>query len=358
MTDSVETMAPFRVPATAAILRVALLSVAPVVAALLISGLVLMAAGGNPISYYNYVVVRGLFRPSGFEATLVYMIPMLIVASALIVSFKAGLWNLGIDGQVLVGTLAASIAAPWLADRIHFIPALMLSVIIAGVVGALWAIPMAALKAYHGINEVIAGVMMGFLARSMCAAIIKMAAYDPNTMSPQTYSLPVEYRLPTLFGTTVNIGIILAIVVVLACHVMMTRTGFGLKLTLLGLNPKVSRHVGLSVPKLMIVTLCLSGALGGIAGAIDVVGVLGNMQAIWSPAYGDAVVPLVFLARLNGYASIVYIFFFAVLHVGSLSAATRVGVPQDFTLVLVGLLLVFLALAEFLNQRLALSRKG
>lgn len=358
MTDSVETLVTIRTPATATILRVILLSVFPVLAALLISALVLMAVGGNPVSYYTYVVTRGLLRPSGFEATLVYMIPMLIVASALIVSFRAGLWNLGIDGQVLVGTLAASIAAPWLADRIHFVPALIISILIAGAAGALWAVPMAMLKAYQGINEVISGVMMGFLARSMCAAIIKMSANDPNSMSPQTYSLPVEDRLPSMFGTTVNIGIVLAIVIVLCCHVMMTRTAFGLKLNLLGLNPKVSRHVGLNVPRLMIVTMCLSGALGGIAGAVDVVGVLGNMQAIWSPAYGDAVVPLVFLARLNGYASIVYIFFFAVLHVGSLSAATRVGIPQDFTLVLVGLLLVFLALAEFLNQRLTLFRKA
>jgi len=106
------------------------------------------------------------------------------------------------------------------------------------------------------------------------------------------------------------------------------------------------------------VTMCLSGALGGFAGAVDVVGVLGNMQATWSPTYGDAVVPLVFLARLNGYATIVYIFFYAVLHVGSASAATRLGIPQDFTLVLVGLLLVFLALAEFVDQRFNARKKA
>jgi simple sugar transport system permease protein len=359
MTDSsIQTYAQGAKPALAVILRPLLLSVAPVLAALLISALVLTLAGGEPLSYYGYIVNRGLFRPSGIQATLVYMIPMLIVAAALIVSFRAGLWNLGIDGQVLAGTLAAAIVGPWLAAHMHFLPALILSMAFAALVGGLWAVPMAALKAYQGVNEVISGVMMGFLARSACAAIVKLWAHDPNSLSPQTYSLPIADRLPLLLGTNVNMGILLAIVIILGCHVMMTRTAYGLKLNLLGLSPRAGRHVGINVKRLSLLTMCFSGALGGLAGAIDVVGVLGNMQATWSPSYGDAVVPLVFLARLNGYASIIYIFFFSVLHVGSASAATRLGIPQDFTLVLVGLLLVFLALAEFLDQRFKVGRKG
>ena len=357
MTDNADTLvsAAHKSPMLV-VWRPLLLSVFPVVAALVVSGLILMAAGGNPFSYYAYIVERGLFRASGFQATLVYAIPMLIIGAALIVSFKAGLWNLGIDGQVLVGTLAAGIVGPWLADRMHFGLALVLTMVIASAIGALWAVPMAALKAYQGINEVISGLMMSFLATSLCSAIIKLVAGDPASLSPQTYSLAVENRLPRMFGTNVNIGLVIALVIIIGCHLMMTRTAFGLKLRMLGLNPRASRHVGLAVPNLTLVTMCLSGALGGLAGAIDVVGVLGNMQAIWNPGYGFAVVPLVFLARLNGFAVIIFIFVFSVLHVGSASAATRLGIPQDFTLVLVGLLLAFLALAEFADQHLSTKK--
>jgi len=357
MIDNAESLAPtLHKPTALSLSRPLLLSVFPVIAALVASGVILMLAGGDPFSYYAYIVKRGLLRPSGFEATLVYAIPMLIIGAALIVSFRAGLWNLGVDGQVLVGTLAAGIAAPWLADRMHFGLALLLTLLIASAVGALWAVPMAALKAYQGINEVISGLMMSFLATSLCSAIIKLVAGDPASLSPQTYSLAVENRLPRMFGTNVNIGLVLALIIIIGCHLMMTRTAFGLKLRLLGLNPRSARHVGLAVPRLTLVTMCLSGALAGLAGAVDVVGVLGNMQAIWNPAYGFAVVPLVFLARLNGFAVIAFVFVFSILQVGSASAATRLGIPHDFTLVLVGLLLAFLALAEFADQRLN-SRK-
>jgi ABC-type uncharacterized transport system permease subunit len=210
---------------------------------------------------------------------------------------------------------------------------------------------MAALRAYQGINEIISGLMMSFLASSFCAAMIKLVVGDKSSYNPQTMTLAIDDRLPPLFGSSVNLGIVIALVIIIGTHLMIARTSFGIKLRLLGLNPKAAEHAGLPVPQLTLLTLCLSGAFAGIAGGVDLVGVLGNMKAEWNPGYGFAVVPLVFLARLNGYATIAFIFVFSVLKVGSASAATRLGIPMDFTLIVVGLLLAFLALAEYAEQR-------
>ena len=131
----------------------------------------------------------------------------------------------------------------------------------------------------------------------------------------------------------------------------MTRTAFGLKLQIVGANPRAAIHAGLNVPALTLATFALSAGLVGLGGAVEILGVWGTVRAEWNPAYGLLVIPLVFLARFNGIAVIGFVLFFAVLMIGGESASRRLGVPHFYILVLVGLLLVFLALTEFLDHR-------
>lgn len=338
-------------------LKPVVLALVPVLAALVAAGLVLLVLGSDPLHYYGYVAERGLLRWRGLQATIVHMVPLLIMGAALIVSFRSGLWNLGIDGQYMLGTLAAGVAAPALATSLPIALALVGAIAIGAGVGALWALPPAILRARHGINEVISGLMMSLMANSLVAAAIKLWFKDPGSLEPQTFTLPVEDRLPLIGNTEINIGIFVALAVVIACHLMMTRTATGLRFRVLGLNPAAADHAGLGTKRMTLTILCLSGALGGMAGATELVGVLGKIQASWRPEYGFAVVPLVFLARMNGWAVIVFVFAFSVLEIGGASAATRLGVPQYFTHVLVGFLLLFLALSEYLDQKRR-ARKG
>ena len=111
---------------------------------------------------------------------------------------------------------------------------------------------------------------------------------------------------------------------------------------------------GLGVPALTVSVFALSAGLAGLAGAIDILGVYGNVRADWNPAYGMAVIPVVFLARMNGWAAITFVFLFSILSIGGESAARRLGVPQDFTLVFVAIVLIVLALAEYYTQRASL----
>lgn len=328
----------------------------PVLLALTAGGLILLALDKNPFDYYAFVVERGLLSWAGLQETITRSAPLLLIAAGLIVAFRAGIWNLGVDGQFLLAAVIAAALAPALVEVLPGWLALLVCCLVAFVTGALWSLVPAILKARYGINEIITSLMMSFLGISFANVLVKLAFRDPSTTVPQTVTLPVEERLARLFGSTINLGIVIAVLAVLLVHLMMTRTAFGLKLQVVGANPRAAIHAGLPVGRLTIATFALSAGCAGLAGAVEVVGVLGTIRADWNPAYGLLVVPLVFLARFHGPAVIAFVFCFAVLQIGGESAARRLGVPHFFVLVLVGLLLLFLAVVEYLDQRRRLRR--
>ena len=333
------------------LMRFLLTTLGPILAALVTSGLVLVAFGINPLSYYAFVVQKGLLSGLGLEQTLTRMAPLLFLAAGLIVAFRAGIWNLGVDGQFLLGAVVAAAFAPAFLGILPGWLLLLSGFLLAGAVGALWSVLPALLRAYQGVNEIITTLMMTFLGVSLANVLVKLVFLDPETTVPQTRTLPVEDRLPRLFDTTISSGLLWALAAVILVHLVMTRTAFGLKLRTVGANPLAACHAGLSVPRLTVAVFAISAAFAGLAGASEILGVNGNVRADWNPAYGLMVIPLVFLARLDGVGSIVLIFFYSALLIGSESAARRVGVPQDFTLVLVATLLIFLGLAEWLDHR-------
>ncbi len=334
------------------------LMIGPIVAALVIAGAILAVAGVDPIAYYGYVLQRGLLSPVGVQQTLTRMAPLLCIAAGLIIAFRAGIWNLGTDGQFLLGAVTAAACGPPLAAIMPVSLALLLSALLSTLVAVVWSMLPALLRAYQGVNEIITTLMMTFLGTSLANVLVKLVFRDPGTTVPQTRTLAVEDRLPRLFDTTVSSGLIVGLVAIVAVHLMMTRTAFGLRLRIVGASPRAALHAGLSVPALTVAVFGLSAGLAGLAGAVDILGVQGNVRADWNPAYGMAVIPVVFLARMNGFAAIAFVFLFSILSIGGESAARRLGVPQDFTLVFVAIVLIVLALTEYYAQRLNLAREA
>ena len=329
----------------ASILRVAI----PVALALVVGGLILLILGKDPLTYYSFVLQRGLLRWGGLQETLTRMAPLLLIAAGLIVAFRAGIWNLGGDGQFLLAAVITAALGPALIDVLPRSLTLVICMLASVLVGAIWSLLPAILKARYGVNEIITSLMMSFLGTSFANVLVKLAFRDPGTTVPQTRDLPVDDRLPRLFDTTIHSGLLIALAVVVLVHLMMTRTAFGLKLQVVGANPAAAVHAGLNVGWLTIATFAISAGLIGLAGSVEILGVFGTVRADWNPAFGLLVVPLVFLARMNGYAVIGFTLFFSALMIGGESAAMRMGVPQHFVLVLVALLLVFLALVEYLD---------
>jgi simple sugar transport system permease protein len=227
----------------AALLRV----LVPVALALIVGGLILLALGKDPLGYYGYVLERSLLRWGGAQETLTRMAPLLLIAAGLIVAFRAGIWNLGGDGQFLLAAVGSAALAPALIAVLPRGLTLLVCMLAGSLIGALWSVIPAVLKARYGVNEIITTLMMSFLGTSLANVLIKLVLRDPDTTVPQTRSLPVDDRLPRLFGTTIHCGLVIAVVVVVGIHLMMTRTAFGLRLQVLGANRAAAVHAGLRV---------------------------------------------------------------------------------------------------------------
>jgi simple sugar transport system permease protein len=154
-------------------------------------------------------------------------------------------------------------------------------------------------------------------------------------------------------GTSIHVGVVVALATCLVTYMVFARTSFGTRIDVLGANARAAVHMGIDVPRLIVVAFLISGALIGLAAAIDIQGIHGYMRADWNPAYGLAVVPLVFLARMNALALIPFAALFSLLSIGGLYAARRAGIPSDFVLLFMGILLLFMVGTQFLTDRRA-----
>jgi general nucleoside transport system permease protein len=325
----------------------------PVLLALVVTGVLLAFMGADAIAFYRDILTAGLFRATGLQDTITRMSPILLIAAGLIVVFRANLWNLGADGQYLLGAAFVAGAGPALLAA-GLPPILMwalLSTIAMGV-GAAWTIIPAWLKSRYGINEIITTLMMSFIGVSLANILVK-GPFKGTAMVPQTEVIPVEARLAVLPGTSIHIGVLVALAVCAVIYVVFARTAFGTRLDVLGANPRAAVHLGIDVKRLIIVAFLISGALVGLAASMDIQGIFGYMRADWNPAYGLAVVPIVFLARFNALAVIPFAFFFSMLSIGGSYAARRADLPADFVLLFVGLMLLFMVVTQYLRDRRA-----
>jgi simple sugar transport system permease protein len=347
--------APSGPPRWARVRDTVIRSIVPVVLALVAGGLLLLALGRNPITFYQNVW-KGGFQNGAWQDSAILMAPLLFIAAGLTVIFKANIWNLGYNGQFLLGAALVSGYGPRLVGTVPNVVAWTLLFLLAAAAGAAWTIIPAVLKARYGTNEIITTLMMSFIGVDLANILVKGPFQDPTVNIPQTRVLPLDRMLPNIHGTRIHAGLAVALVATLVVHYMLTRTAFGLRLQILGANPRAARHAGVGISRLIIVGFLISGALIGAAAAADILGLWGYQRANWNPAYGDTVIPFVFLARLNALAVIPFIAFFSILSTGGDLATQQANLPTDFLLVLVALILLFMTIIEYLGRRRDLGR--
>jgi simple sugar transport system permease protein len=201
--------------------------------------------------------------------------------------------------------------------------------------------------------------MMNFIGINLANILVKGPFLTDLPGVPRTEILPLSERLPLIGNSQVHIGIVIAVALMLLIHFMMTRTPLGLRLRVLGANPRAAVHLGLRRTRLTFAAFAGSGALIGLSAAVSMLGDWGSFRADFNPAYGFLMVPLVFLARMNALGTMALVAVFAVIQIGGDTATRRADLPTHFILVLVGLLLFFMAITEFYRlrreRRLALS---
>lgn len=329
----------------------AIRSLVPLMLALLAGGVLLAVLGRNPFSFYGSVWTYGVAQ-GGWQQSAVTMIPFLLIATGLAVIFRANIWNLGYWGQFALGAALVAGLGPWLTRHLPLALAFALLFLVAGAAGAAWTLIPAALKALYGTNEIVTTLMMSFIGVDIANMLIKGPFHDPAVQTPQTQSIDFGKLMPAIPGTTIDWSIAVALAFVGAVHFLLTRTAFGLRLHVLGLNPRAARHVGANVPRLIITSFLISGGLIGAAAAAWLLSPLqGYLRADQIPNYGDLIIPFVFLARLNALAVVPFVAFYAVLFTGGTLATTSVNLPTDFLLVLVALILLFMTVIEYLGRR-------
>ena len=331
-------------------LQVLIRTIAPLLLALAATGGVIWAMGVNPVQFYGDIIALGL-GGTGWQKSLTLMAPLLLIALGLIIAFRAQLWNLGYSGTYLLAAAVVAGMAPTIMQAVPFLLGVLLLLAMALAVGAAIGFLPALLKAKYGTNEIVTSLMMSFIAIGAANLLVKGPFQDPGVTVPQTRVLDLGLMLPFIPGTRIHVGFVIALVIVLAFHVILTRSAFGLKIDVLGASPKAATHAGINVKRLIVVVFLLSSGMIALAGAIDMLGLWGYMRTGFNPTYGDKILPFVFLARLNPLGSIPLVAFYAVLATGGTIAAQQVGLSVDFLLIIVALILFFMTLIELIGTR-------
>jgi general nucleoside transport system permease protein len=334
-------------------------SILPLVLALATGAIVLAAIGVDPVDYYKDIFSGGI-EFAAWQDSAMRVAPLLLIAVGLIVAFKAGIWNLGMDGQFLLAAAVIAGIGPRLEPHLPNALNLLLLFLVAGAVGAAWTIVPAVLKARYELNEIITTLMMTFIGINLAQILVKGIFQDPTTTTPQTRAFDFAALLPAIPGTEsatrrwpgIHIGVLIALAAAVVVWFLMARTSFGLRLGVLGASARSARHMGLDVTRLIVVAFLVSGMLVGFAAATEILGVKGYVRSDWNPAFGLWVVPLVFLARLHPIGVIPYVALLSVTSIGGDFAAQSAGLTSRFTLLLVGLTLIFMALTEWLSRRI------
>jgi simple sugar transport system permease protein len=323
-----------------------------VVLSIVAGSVVLLITGHDPVEVYRALIERAVLRPAGLEETVVRATPLMITGVAVLIAVRAGIWNIGIDGQVLVAALAAAVAAALVTDAGR--PVVWLTATVAGLVaGAAWALPAALLRARFGVNEIVTTIMFNYVALFLTAWLVKGPLRDRSVVSPQTELIPRELRLVSLGDTRTHAGIIVALVLVVLVGWALRRTVAGLELRVVGENPRAAAVALIPVRAYLFGALVVSGAVGGLAGANDILSTKGTFQAEWDPGYGFTAFALVFLARRSAWALVPGALLLGMLAYGADVMPRAAGIDPAFFGVIEGTLLASLAAPVLIRGLLA-----
>lgn len=315
-------------------------SVMAILLALLVSGLLLLATGHNPLNAFG-TLFRGAFgNVNRFAETLVKTIPILIIALGTSVAFKCKLWNIGGNGQYTIGAIAAVAVAVYVPIPyifripLSFLASVSAGVILGGLIG--W------LRARMNANEVITTLMINYIVMYMLSWLVNSPMIDPEGFGfPQTKLVPEQMRLSVLIpGTRLHMGLLIAVVLVLV-GIVFWKSKPGFRISLTGESTEVAKASGINVEKHIILTMMISAAIPAIAGWVDVFGIHGRLQENLPGELGTIAVVVALLGGLNPIGITFSALFFSALVVGGSSMQRFEGVPYSLVGIIQGLIIIF-----------------
>jgi simple sugar transport system permease protein len=336
-------------PTVSPVMR-ALAPIAAFVTAFLVAGLVVWLLGRSPAAAFRVYVSDPLQDPWSIQELVVKATPMALIAIGLSYCFRANLWNIGAEGQYVIGAVFGG----WLALATHgteagawVLPA-MLALGIAG--GALYGLIPAFLKTRFGVNEILTSLMLVYVAQLTLDYLARGPWRDPKGFNfPQSVTFDPAATLPPIFETgRVHYGAIFALCAILVTAVVLGYTLFGYRLRLTGDAPRAARFAGFSSKATTLAVFAISGGLAGLAGITEVSGQIGQLQPTISPGYGFTAITIAFLGRLHPIGILVASLVVALTFIGGESAQILLKLPLDLTTAFQGILLLCVLAADAL----------
>lgn len=322
-----------------------------VVAAFVVVGIFLAALGFNVLQAYVTILYTSFRTPFGFVQTLQKYVPLLLQALAFTVPLTAGKFNIGGEGQLIVGAIGAAAVGIMLAGLP--LPLLLPLVILAGIVaGGFWAAIPAWLLYQFGINEILTTVMMNFVSFSLIDYVATEIWRDPAAGHPTTVPIGAGGELPLLVARPpLNSGILLALLVAVLVYVYVNRTPGGYELVATGANARASRVFGIDVRTMFLLSLIAGGALAGLSGAIEVAGVQHRLIEGLQSNFLLLGIIIGLMARGNLLAVPFVAFFIAVLEVGASALQRTMMIPVEIVFIVEALILLFVLLSDVVRRR-------
>jgi ABC-type uncharacterized transport system permease subunit len=327
------------------------LGLIPIILALLVTTLILLLVGAPPGEAYGNILAGAFESPDKWASVVTATVPLLLCSAGLLITFAAGLWNIGVEGQIVAGALLTS----WLALNLTLPPILFIPLLlVAGLAGgALWGLLAGWLKVYGGVHEIFGGVGLNFIATVLTNYLIfgPWKPADGATMSG-TDPFPQAAWLPRLGELPVHpIAVVLALVAIVLVYFALRGTTWGLKLKAIGNNQRSAFLMGIPTRRYMLVAFLVCGALAGMAGSIQAIGVRQRLIPSISAGYGFLALLVVLLTGYRPLWVLPVALFFAIVGVGSPRLELSMQLDSALGGTLEGLIVLFVLLAQGVRRR-------
>lgn len=318
---------------------------------LLIGGVLILVAKANPISAYGELFKGAFGGLRQISDTLIQACPIMIIGLGMSAAFRARVWNIGAEGQYYMGALLGGLVALYLPP---FLPRgiLILVMLLAGILGgALWGFIPAVFKIKKGMNEIISTLMLNYIAILLMQYLVRGPLQDPKGYLPSSAQFSPATLLPTLFGTRIHIGIVIAFLLAPVVFGLLWKTPFGFQLRAVGSRASVARYAGARVEKIIAFVMVFSGGLAGLAGIIQVASTYTRLKASISINYGFNGVLVALLGRMNPFGVVLASIFFAALTTGAQSMHVVYHLPIDLSSAIQAIIVLSVLAVDALARR-------
>lgn len=320
--------------------RLLLVQLALLAGAIVLSSALVFISGKNPFDAWSALAAGSFGSWNAFLNVWTKTCPLLLTGLAVAIAFRSGFWNIGAEGQFIAGAIAAGAigAMSGIPAPIHYA-----LVAIGGFgAGALWCLAAAWLRFHRGASEVISTILLNFIAAYLLAWLVHGWLMQESRAQPIGDPIAQALRLPRVggAGSTLHVGVFFALLSSFAGHHFFRRTKTGFHLRAVGANPVASTWAGIPVRRRIAIAAILSGGIAGLAGVMEILGVLGRLFDRVSPGYGFTAIAVALLARLEPLALIPSAFLFGALDAGSSRMQQEAGVSHVLVLVIQGIVIL------------------